>query len=1139
MKLASTFAAHSIIPTKGTLSHTITALTILLTLSVMTPQALAVEYFVNKRGLDTNAGTSREAAFLTIQKGLDAVQSGDTLTIGRGEYFESLTRPNLGHLESETVIRAEIPGTVVLRGDVAAPEFQLLAGTDRTYVADFRGPLHAIYEVDTQTSLTYQATLPEVEFQAGSYFYDSKKEKLYISSTDTLPVDTHRYSIPVSGGHGLVLENPKRVVIDGLAARGFEKATMQRPDTKFNTWAIVLLNSEKCIVRHCTVLLNGGGVFIGSGKALGGNLIEHSVGYGNFSPHNFESGSFVVVAVRNDTLSHCTSFNSNMGVRIYGGDGYGLIENSLGWGNHVDVGIKVGKSGGICEVKDSVALAALPNRGPTHHSIIGNSNTYKPNEPAGQDTSIRLNFERVNQDQEFADPMNFDFRLQSTSSLRGSAPDGSDRGPHPFQPHIFYVKPGGDDAADGLSLKTAWKTLPRATKSLKPGDTVYFEQGVYEGEAAITAGTPGAKPILLRARGTGKVVFPGVFHIDQSAGLSFERLNFSGQVDVTDSQAITFHNCRFFSKGTGLGARSVQGLKVSHCEFSGFTQSALLLEGTTEAEQLSSNIYDNAQGTALHLRSIGEAQPKVLYSDYNSYSDAAKAWLVGDTLTSLAELRQGQEIYSREWQARTAIRDGIPEMLDVVQLIDAGALGRRIGVHQDLLSNTVRMTPPKVHSLSATTANIEWAVSRRVACDIAWGETPACENKATFRMNIYNDDFRSYSLTGLKPDTTYYFRISQVKPLRPAGEALPLEVANPRYEVISFKTAKSDPPPRVYYVAPDGKDSASGLERSHAWRSIAHAASRVLPGDTVMVAAGVYGEKVRVRATGEKDLPITFRSIPGEKVVLDGLGRRLDTAFVINGKNHIAVDGFYFRGFIIGGQGSTSPRVINVIESNNITLRRCFWDGRGAGYSGGLLVATDSKDILLSNSVMIRGSDGLEASSCPGLRIENCVFIGHMIEAMKLGSPAVLSSNIICDSSLYKAKSNIHFVSIGTQDDVVDQNNCYFLRTPEEERTLFWLINFREGGKLLGHKLMTLPDYKKRVAPTDSIVADPRFAVFKRLDAAKNPPFVIDRLVGNEVALDFADLFATNPEVLKRGMGLQPSAFADMLPPTVKARAGE
>jgi len=1106
---------------------------------LLIPQGFAAEYFVGKKGLDTQTGLSREAAFLTIQKGLAALQSGDTLTIGRGEYFESLSRQDLGHLESETLIRAEIPGTVVLRGDVAAPEFKPLAGKERTYVADFQGPVQAVYEVDTRARLSDQATLAEVEFQAGSYFYDSEKGKLYVSSTDMLPADTHRYSIPVSGGHGLVLQNPKRVVIDGLAARGFEKATMQRPDTKFNTWAIALLNSEKCIVRRCTVFLNGGGVLNSSGKAPGGNLIEHSVGYGNYSPHNFESGSFVVVAVRNDTLSHCTSFNSGVGVRIYGGDGYGLIENSLGWGNEVDVGIKVGKGSEICEVKDCVALEYLPNRGPTHHSIIGYKNTYKPDEPAGKDTSIRLNSEKVNQDQEFADPLNFDFRLQSTSSLRGSAPDGSDRGPHPFQPHIFYVKPGGDDAADGLSLKTAWKTLPRATKSLKPGDTVYFEQGVYVGEAAITAGEPGAEPIFLRARGTGKVVFPGVFHIDKSAGLSFERLNFSGQVNVADSQAVSFHNCRFFSKATGLAARSVQGLKVTHCEFSGFTQAALLLEGPTEAEQLSSNIYDNARGEALHLRATGEARPGVLYSDYNSYTDGAKAWLVGDTPTPLAGLRQEQDIYSREWQARSALRDGIPEMADVVELIDAGALGTRIGVHQDLLSNAVRMTTPRVHSVSATTANIEWAVSRRVACDIAWGETPACENKATFRMSIYHDDFRSYSLTGLKPDTTYYFRISQVKPLRPAGEALPLAVADPRYEVISFRTAKSDQPPRVYYVAPDGQDSASGLERTLAWRSIAHAASRVLPGDTVMVAAGVYGEKVRVRATGEKDLPITFRSIPGEKVILDGCGRRIDTAFVINAKHHITVDGFYFRGFIMGGQGSMSPRVINVIESNNITLRRCFCDGRGAGYSGGLLVATDSKDLLLSNSVMIRGSDGLEASGCPGFRVENCVFICHMIEAMKLATPALLRSNIICDSSVYKAKDNIHFLSFGNQDDIVDKNNCYFLRTPEEERTFFWILNFRERGKLLGHTLMTLPDYKKRVAPTDSIVADPQFAVFKRLDAAKNPPFAIDRLVGNEVPLDFPDLFATNPEVVKRGMGLQPSAFADMLPPVAKAMAGE
>ena len=113
----------------------------------------ATDVFVNKRGLDSNAGTSREEAFLTIQKGVDALQPGDTLTIGRGEYVEAVTRKGLGGAEKQTVIRAEIPGTVLLRGDVDAPVFKVasaLAEKDgasakakatlrQTFVADFKG----------------------------------------------------------------------------------------------------------------------------------------------------------------------------------------------------------------------------------------------------------------------------------------------------------------------------------------------------------------------------------------------------------------------------------------------------------------------------------------------------------------------------------------------------------------------------------------------------------------------------------------------------------------------------------------------------------------------------------------------------------------------------------------------------------------------------------------------------------------------------------------------------------------------------------------------------------------------------------------------------------------------------------------
>ena len=46
----------------------------------------AAEFFVNQQGSDENGGATRARAFLTIERGVDALQPGDTLTIGPGEY---------------------------------------------------------------------------------------------------------------------------------------------------------------------------------------------------------------------------------------------------------------------------------------------------------------------------------------------------------------------------------------------------------------------------------------------------------------------------------------------------------------------------------------------------------------------------------------------------------------------------------------------------------------------------------------------------------------------------------------------------------------------------------------------------------------------------------------------------------------------------------------------------------------------------------------------------------------------------------------------------------------------------------------------------------------------------------------------
>ena len=54
----------------------------------------------------------------------------------------------------------------------------------------------------------------------------------------------------------------------------------------------------------------------------------------------------------------------------------------------------------------------------------------------------------------------------------------------------YYVKNGGNDAADGLSPATAWATLPRR-RQVAPGDTVHVADGNYQGFDLTRSGTAG------------------------------------------------------------------------------------------------------------------------------------------------------------------------------------------------------------------------------------------------------------------------------------------------------------------------------------------------------------------------------------------------------------------------------------------------------------------------------------------------------------------------------------------------------------------------------------------------------------------------------------------------------------------------
>jgi len=128
--------------------------------------ANAAEYFVGKQGNDGNDGQNREKAFATIQKGVDTLRAGDTLTIGPGEYFENVSRTGLGGPDVDTVIRSEIPGTAVLRGDVPAPEFRKVDGYRFVYAAQFDQPPKAVLEHHKLHALLPKANVAELAFCA-------------------------------------------------------------------------------------------------------------------------------------------------------------------------------------------------------------------------------------------------------------------------------------------------------------------------------------------------------------------------------------------------------------------------------------------------------------------------------------------------------------------------------------------------------------------------------------------------------------------------------------------------------------------------------------------------------------------------------------------------------------------------------------------------------------------------------------------------------------------------------------------------------------------------------------------------------------------------------------------------------------
>ena len=273
--------------------------------------------------------------------------------------------------------------------------------------------------------------------------------------------------------------------------------------------------------------------------------------------------------------------------------------------------------------------------------------------------------------------------------------------------------------------------------------------------------------------------------------------------------------------------------------------------------------------------------------------------------------------------------------------------------------------------MSATTANIEWFTSHPAVTTLSWGASAAVANQTTLDVNR----FGSFSLTGLTPGTTYYFRIDALAiPDHVEIVADPVVVNS---EPLRFTTTAMDDAPKTYYVAPMAATTTAG-STGQAAADDSTGCRRVNVGDTVIIGGGTYRETVRIRATGSSAAPISFRGRPGELVMLDGAEALIDFAFVIGKKSHLRFDNFFFayHGAQMSHSGAWEPYMggqFNIYESEDIQISRVLSDGRTTGDR--LVVAKNVDGLRLTNTV--------DGNKLEGHYFENCREPGHRAQRVR------------------------------------------------------------------------------------------------------------------------------------------------------------
>ncbi|MGI6048562.1 MAG: right-handed parallel beta-helix repeat-containing protein [Petrimonas sp.] len=174
-----------------------------------------------------------------------------------------------------------------------------------------------------------------------------------------------------------------------------------------------------------------------------------------------------------------------------------------------------------------------------------------------------------------------------------------------------------------------------------------------------------------------------------------------------------------------------------------------------------------------------------------------------------------------------------------------------------------------------------------------------------------------------------------------------------------------------YYVSTKGNDSntGTGASKEKAWRTLTHAATKAVAGDTVYIEGGNYGnENVVIANAGSETSPIVFMGYNGTPV-LDG-GDYTKKGIYIYGKPYIIIKNICVKRYQYG---------IWVDNSHHTVLDGCIADSCcntdyvNKGYDGyGILIKKSNYSTIMNCSATDNGGNNFFLSQTDNCTLENC-----------------------------------------------------------------------------------------------------------------------------------------------------------------------